>query len=59
MPAAIACYEKWHSDLRHEKADQMHTWYGEDCIPRFLKFLDRKAFLHQKNMNQLTHKPML
>ena len=58
MPAAIACLEKWHSGVSHEKADEMHVWSGENCIVNFLRFVDRKAFLLHNKENKLSRKPM-
>ena len=37
-PAAIACYEVWHKDLNRQ--NKMHVWQGEDCILKFLNFLE-------------------
>ena len=58
MPAAIACLEKWHSGVSHEKADEMHVWSGENCIVNFLRFVDRKAFLLHNRGTKLSRKPM-
>ena len=36
----------------------MHVWRGDNCIVQFLRFLDQKAFVLQKNSNELNRKPM-
>ena len=55
-PAAIACYEAWHSNYKNR--NKMRVWQGEDCIVKFLNFLVQAAKIQQKRDVALTRKSM-
>ena len=56
-PAAISCYEVWHDHFRNRQ-NKMHTWQGEDCISKFLEFLDKAAKFQQSYDSQLQRKSL-
>ena len=55
-PAAIACYEVWHKDVNRQ--NKMHVWQGEDCILKFLNFLESAVKSQHLFDNKLTRKAM-
>ena len=56
-PAAISCYEVWHSHFQN-KMNKMYTWSGEDCIHKFLQFLEKAVKFQQKHETELQRKSM-
>ena len=55
-PAAIACYEVWHKDLKRQ--NKMHVWQGDDCIIKFIKFLESAVKFQHLFDEDLTRKAM-
>ena len=55
-PAAIACYEVWHKHLNRQ--NKMHVWQGEDCILKFLHFLESAAKSQHDFDDELSRKAM-
>ena len=55
-PAAIACYEVWHKDLNRQ--NKIHVWQGEDCILKFLNFLESAVKSQHAFDDELSRKAM-
>ena len=56
-PAAISCYEVWHNHFQ-SKNNKMHVWQGEDCIHKFLQFLESASKFQQKYDSELYHRSL-
>ena len=54
-PAAISCYEVWHEHFQ-QKRNKLHTWSGDNCIQKFLQFLDSAVKFQHRHLTHLHRK---
>ena len=59
-PAAIACYEVWHTHLKQRQTNsKISSWVGENSISKFLQHLEDTAIRQHHRDSKMTRQAML